>query len=169
MDLDNVAHANIPQDKNTLQAFKNSLYNNNPILIGINLYSSFASAIAAGGIIPMPNLQTEVMLGSLPLMVTGYNDKTSLFTVRSSFGATYVDGNATQPIGDYGYFYLPYDYLTNPDLAADFWMVAKVGTHTKSTIYSNLAYYSSYAFSTTKYIVSAPFKVLSYLKSTFIG
>jgi len=28
--------------------------------------------------------------------------------------------------GDKGYFYIPYNYLTNPDLANDFWEVTKV-------------------------------------------
>lgn len=166
MDLDNVAHANIPQDSNTLTAFKTALYNNNPILIGINIYDSFESASTLKtGIIPMPNTTAETLLGGHALMVTGYDDAKSLFSIRNSWGSSF---------GDAGHFYLPYAYLTNSNLASDFWMVAKVGkgkatTPAKSIFLSNLSYYSSYAFSRVKYVVSAPFNALYYLKSSLIG
>ena len=47
-------------------------------------------------------------------MCVGYNDATQRFIVRNSWGASW---------GQQGYFEIPYDYLTNPDLADDFWVI----------------------------------------------
>ena len=53
-------------------------------------------------------------MGGHAVLAVGYDDATSRFIVRNSWG----DG-----WGLAGYFTIPYDYLTNPDLACDFWAI----------------------------------------------
>ncbi|WP_235430317.1 hypothetical protein [Xanthomonas sp. MUS 060] len=40
-----------------------------------------------------------------------------MFRIRNSWGGE---------LGDKGYFLIPYDYLLNPQLAADFWVIRMV-------------------------------------------
>ncbi len=73
-------------DINTLTAFKTALYSNNPVLIGVSVYDSFElPSTTKTGIIPMPDTTTESLLGGHALMVTGYDDTKSLFTIRNSW------------------------------------------------------------------------------------
>lgn len=91
------------------------LANGIPFVLGFTVYSSFESqAVASTGIVPMPNLQTESILGGHAVLCVGYDDSTKLFKCRNSWGASW---------GDKGYFYMPYDYLTNVNLADDFWAI----------------------------------------------
>ncbi|GAC1464843.1 MAG: C1 family peptidase [Ktedonobacteraceae bacterium] len=84
-------------------------------LLGFTVYSSFESdAVASNGIVPMPS-NTESVLGGHAVMACGYDS--GMFYCQNSWGASW---------GDHGFFYIPQDYLTNPHLAADFWMVTSV-------------------------------------------
>jgi C1A family cysteine protease len=47
----------------------------------------------------------------------GYKDSKSQFIIRNSWGPEVQDG---------GYFYMPYSYLTDDDLANDFWTIRAV-------------------------------------------
>ena len=44
----------------------------------------------------------------------GYDDFKKWFITMNSWGKSW---------GDKGFFYIPYDYLTNPNLASDFWVI----------------------------------------------
>lgn len=84
-----------------------------PVVIGISVYDSFESdKVAKTGMVPMPNLKKESMLGGHALLVVGYDDSKRVFVVRNSWGTSW---------GDKGYCYIPYNYLTNSNLASDFW------------------------------------------------
>lgn len=101
-----------------LNAFRQTLAGGLPIVIGFSVYDSFESdAVARTGIVPMPNLKTESVLGGHAVLVVGYDDATKRFKVRNSWGEDW---------GDHGYCYFPYDYLMNPDLAEDFWCISLV-------------------------------------------
>ena len=136
-DLDNLAAASIPQDADTIKNFKIALSQNNPVLVGLRLFSSFESAtVAKTGVVPMPvttGRNAEQLLGGHALMVTGYNDADQTFTVRNSWEESW---------GKQGYCTVPYKYFTNPALAGDFWVVSKVGpkTTTSATPSSNRVY-----------------------------
>ena len=91
------------------------LANGIPFVLGFSVYSSFESAqVANTGIVPMPNLQTESLLGGHAVLCIGYDDSTKMFKCRNSWGLNW---------GDHGYFYMPYDYLTNQNLSDDFWAI----------------------------------------------
>lgn len=83
-----------------------------PIVGGFTVYESFESENASKtGIIPMPK-RSEKILGGHAVMLVGYDDSKQWFIVRNSWGTGW---------GDKGYFYMPYEYLTNWQFADDFW------------------------------------------------
>lgn len=110
-----IKYESVPLDAN---AMRQCLSEGFPVIIGINVYSSFESQQAAStGEIPMPDTSTEQLLGGHALLVVGYRADGS-WIVRNSWGASW---------GDHGYCYLPEAYLTNPNLASDFWCLELEG------------------------------------------
>jgi C1A family cysteine protease len=89
------------------------LYNTQrPIIFGIMVYSSFLSNIVTTtGMVPIPDTNTETLEGGHCVVMIGYDNSTQLFTCVNSWGNTW---------GNKGFFYLPYAYVTNPNLASDF-------------------------------------------------
>jgi len=59
----------------------------------------------------------EKSLGGHAVMAVGYNETTQRFTIRNSWGARW---------GLKGYFTMPYAYLTDRNLADDFWTIRVV-------------------------------------------
>jgi hypothetical protein len=51
------------------------------------------------------------------VLAVGYDDAKQLFTVQNSWGTA---------VGDHGYYYMPYNYLTSNQLSDDFWTVRSV-------------------------------------------
>lgn len=101
----------------SLDDIKHALASGCPVVFGISVYESFESqAVAATGLVPMPNISTERYLGGHAICAVGYDDTKKCLIVRNSWGTSF---------GDKGYFYLPYDFVSNPSLAEDFWVVRK--------------------------------------------
>ncbi len=102
----------------SLYEIKLCLAEGHPITFGMMLYESFMSeAVTNTGIIPMPNLPNESSLGGHAVMAVGYDDAKNCLIVRNSWGKYW---------GDKGYFYLPYEYVTTPNLTADYWTIRLV-------------------------------------------
>jgi C1A family cysteine protease len=94
---------------------KQALFAGFPIIVGIKLYNSFeSSSVAKTGNVPMPNIKKEACLGGHAVSIIGYNDATQRFTCSNTWSASW---------GDKGYFTLPYDYILNPSLSSDFWII----------------------------------------------
>jgi len=97
---------------NDLTMLKTALAEGQPVVIGINVYSSFESnEVATTGIVPMPNTETEQLLGGHAVLVVGYDETKEWAIVRNSWGIDW---------GEKGYFYLPYQYWT-AGLVTDMW------------------------------------------------
>ena len=104
--------------QNTLSQMKAALNAGYPFVVGILVYQSFESAaVASTGLVPMPNLQKEQLLGGHAVVCVGYNDTKQLWIMRNSWGTSW---------GDKGYFYLPYNYLLNSVLTSDLWCIQKI-------------------------------------------
>lgn len=109
-----VVYSAVPQDA---VAMKTALAQGHPVVVGFTVYESFESdEVAKIGLVPMP-LDSEQVVGGHCVCVTGYDDSKGVWIVRNSWG----DG-----WGIAGYFLMPYDYLLNPDLSDDFWIVEKM-------------------------------------------
>jgi C1A family cysteine protease len=102
-----------------LRQLKGCLAEGYPFVFGFTVYDSFESeAVAKTGVMPMPDLATEKVVGGHAVMAVGYDDAQQRFIVRNSWG----DG-----WGQKGYFTMPYAYLTDPNLADDLWTIRLVG------------------------------------------
>jgi C1A family cysteine protease len=101
----------------TLNAFKTCLFSRYPFVLGFSVYDSFESRLVTRtGKVPMPKAG-ESMLGGHAVLAVGYDDVKKSFLMRNSYGINW---------GIKGYFYLPYDYLLNPDLSDDFWTIRRI-------------------------------------------
>ena len=103
--------------KQTESDIKTALASGYPVVFGFSVYSYFESAdMAKKAILNLPQAG-EKMLGGHAVLIVGYDDKTKRFTVRNSWSANW---------GDKGYFYMSYDYVCNPKLASDFWVLQQI-------------------------------------------
>jgi C1A family cysteine protease len=109
-----IQYQRVPQ---VLNQMKGCLASGYPFVFGFTVYDSFESAqVAQTGTVPMPG-PGEQVLGGHAVVAMGYDDAQQRFIVRNSWGA----GWAVQ-----GYCMMPYLYLTDPNLASDFWTVRLV-------------------------------------------
>ena len=72
-------------------------------------------AVAKTGVLNMPQ-KGERVVGGHAVLAVGYDDSTRRFFVRNSWGSGW---------GMKGYFTMPYDYVTNQNLADDMWTVRR--------------------------------------------
>jgi C1A family cysteine protease len=100
-----------------LHQLQGALANGTPVVFGFSVYESFESPeVARTGDAPMP-ARKEQLLGGHAVLAVGYDDKSQRFIVRNSWGTGW---------GKQGYFTMPYAYVTNPQLAQDFWALDTV-------------------------------------------
>ena len=84
-----------------LTTLKMALANNEPVVLGIQVFSSLEGPeCAKTGIVTMPDLG-EDSVGGHGVLAVGYDDKTQRVKVRNSWGAAW---------GVRGYFFLPYEF-----------------------------------------------------------
>lgn len=100
-----------------LNQMKACLTDGYPFVIGFTVYSSFESQkVAQTGVLNMP-AEDETVIGGHAVLIVGYDDSSSRFIVRNSWGAGW---------GQKGYFTMPYDYLMDTNLSDDFWTIRMV-------------------------------------------
>ena len=105
------------------------LENNIPIIFGFNVYESFENEeTRSTGMMSLPN-RNEKFLGGQIVVAVGYNDSLKIIIVRNSRGIKW---------GDKGYFYMPYEYITNSNLSGDFWVIENTFSN---NLYPNLDNY----------------------------
>ena len=103
---------------NNIAQLKGCLASGYPFVFGFSVYESFESPeVARTGIVPMPQ-PTEKQVGGHAVMAVGYDDAEQRFIVRNSWNEGW---------GMEGYFTIPYAYLTDNNLADDFWTIRIVG------------------------------------------
>ena len=103
----------------SLMQLKSALFAGFPVVFGFFVFESFESqSVVDSGMMPIPE-PTEKILGGHAVLAVGFDDDKKCFLVRNSWGKSW---------GDNGYFYMPYDFITNSKYASDFWTVRSV-TH----------------------------------------
>jgi len=102
----------------TLLNMKSFLTRGYPFVVGIRVYDSFVSRVVSiTGIVPMPNIKKERLLGGHAVICIGYNDITQQWIMRNSWGKKWgINGN----------FFLPYSYLLDNYLAGDMWTIINI-------------------------------------------
>lgn len=101
----------------TLEQLKGCLAAGYPFVFGFMVYNSFESTdVTKTGEMSMPKFN-ESILGGHAVMAVGYDDTTQRFIIRNSWGEDW---------GKKGYFTMPYEFISNPSLASDFWTIRTV-------------------------------------------
>lgn len=109
-----ILYESINQDINHI---KGCLASGWPYIFGFNVFESFESAdVAKTGIVPMPG-PGEKLIGGHAVCAVGADDTKQAWKCPNWWGEDW---------GDKGYFYLPYEYLPNRNLASDFWKVSLI-------------------------------------------
>lgn len=101
----------------TLNEIKSSLVDGNPVVFGFRVFDQFLSEhCAKTGVVDMPGANDQP-IGGHAVVGVGYTDDWRRVICRNSYGNAW--GMPEAP----GHFSISYDYVTNPDLASDFWMI----------------------------------------------
>jgi len=109
-----VSYHSVVQD---ISLFEQALASGFPMVFGFSVYSAFeSSTVASTGVLKMPGAR-EKNLGGHAVLCVGYNRTKKQVLVRNSWGSSW---------GQQGYFWMPYAYITNPNLASDFWVIQSV-------------------------------------------
>jgi len=101
----------------SVHSFEASVFFKRPVVFGFTVFESFESQeVADTGIVPMPDINTEQVLGGHAVVLIGYKQINGqlYFECRNSWGPDW---------GDNGYFWIPAAYLISPDLCSDLWHV----------------------------------------------
>jgi len=100
----------------SLKEMKSCLADGFPFVFGFMVFNSFETPrVARSGLVDMPG-RRESPLGGHAVMAVGYDELTSRFIVRNSWGTGW---------GMKGYFTMPYAYLDSRELSDDFWTIRK--------------------------------------------
>jgi C1A family cysteine protease len=101
----------------SLNQMKGCLASGYPFVFGFTVYDSFESQqVAKSGVVPMPS-PSEKVLGGHCVVAVGYDDAQQRFIIRNSWGTGWAL---------HGYCTMPYAYLTDANLASDFWTIRLV-------------------------------------------
>lgn len=85
-----------------------------PCTIGFQVYSSFESeAVADTGIMPIPDVANEVLLGGHEVLCVGYDLAHESILIQNSWGEHW---------GDHGRFWMPFACVADGDIVNDIWM-----------------------------------------------
>ena len=110
-----VLYHSVNQDIHSLEQVLASGF---PIVFGFTVFEEFESdEVAKTGILPMLTDVRQECLGGHAVIAVGYDRKKRLVKVRNSWGPEWGQG---------GYFWMSYDYISNPNLASDFWVIQSV-------------------------------------------
>lgn len=108
---------------NTVASIKAAVAGGYPVIIGFTVYTSmFSDNCLTTGNIPMPS-GGESVEGGHCVCVWGYDDGTSKFLIRNSWGTG---------VGDDGFFYMPYAYYAA--YGFDPWVISDIGSPTPPTL-----------------------------------
>ena len=89
-----------------LHDLKSALSQGYPVVISLRLFESFSQTT---GFVPRPTDEERQLEehGHHAMIICGYSDQERVFIVRNSWGKRF---------GDKGYCYIPYSYITDPEL-----------------------------------------------------
>lgn len=124
--LNNMLDSYAPINLLSANVIKSVIANSEPFPFGFTVFESFESdEVAASGVVPMPDINNEGVLGGHCVSLIGYDDTmiangiTGYYRCRNSWGKGWGDG---------GDFYLPYQFVNSGQFCSDAWnlKVAKI-------------------------------------------
>lgn len=108
-----LAYARLQQ---TLSQLQGCLASGRPFVFGFSVFSGWYNKRPFATNIPLPG-GNDWMVGGHAVLCVGYDNATNMFKIRNSWGPE---------AGEDGNFYMPYAYLTDRDLANDFWVIRTI-------------------------------------------
>ena len=88
-----------------------------PFVFGFSVYTSMYDVYGKPVTeLPLPSSQDD-LLGGHAVCAVGYDDEDQTFTIRNSWGTN---------VQDQGHFYMSYSFITDHQLASDFWTIRRV-------------------------------------------
>jgi C1A family cysteine protease len=103
----------------TLSQLKTCLAEGYPFGFGFYTYSSmYEGDDKPVTVIPLPRA-SDKQIGGHAVLAVGYRDSSQQFILRNSWGSK---------VQDAGYFYMPYAYVLDPNLAGDFWTIRRMSS-----------------------------------------
>lgn len=88
-----------------------------PFVFAFLVHESFESEeVRRSGVMPLPE-HRESRITMHAVMAVGYDDHRKHVLVRNSWGPSW---------GHDGYFWMPYEYISRPEVTADFWTIRGV-------------------------------------------
>jgi C1A family cysteine protease len=87
-----------------------------PFVFGFSAHEKFRDVVKKSGRLEMPSPR-EGVIGKHAVLAVGYEDADRRLIVRNSWGPKFGLG---------GYFTMPYEYILNEELSADFWTIRVV-------------------------------------------
>lgn len=97
---------------------KHALARGFPVIIGITLFDSFESdEVEKTGMVPMPVLSTEKIVGGHCMVVYNYGVTRGRYKTLNWWDSDW---------GDRGWGYLPEEMVGSPDYGSDYWIVTDV-------------------------------------------
>lgn len=101
----------------SLYEVKHCLADGYPISFGFMIFESMMSNhVAKYGVVPVPS-EHEKPMGGHAVLAVGYDDKKNALLVRNSWGSQW---------GINGYFWLPYEFVSQLNMSADYWTIRMV-------------------------------------------
>jgi C1A family cysteine protease len=101
-------------DGTKLELIKSAISSKSPVVFGFAVYDYFESKqMSDTGVLRMPR-KGEAMVGGHAVVAVGYDNSKNAVLVRNSWSSDWGIG---------GYFWMPYSYITNANLADDFWRI----------------------------------------------
>jgi C1A family cysteine protease len=84
-----------------------------PFSVGFNVYGSFEGKWAVPGMMPIPNQDTDLLLGGHEVFACGYDQKKKAVLIQNSWGESWGLG---------GRFWMPFQILQDGNLVSDVWI-----------------------------------------------
>jgi C1A family cysteine protease len=105
---------NYARVQQTLSQLKGCLAAGYPYVFGFSVFDNIYDVNGNPVVnLPMPNSDSQ-LLGGHAVAAVGYSDATARFTIRNSWGPR---------VQDHGYFYMPYQFMTDYQLVGDTWVI----------------------------------------------
>lgn len=109
--------------KQDINQFRACLKEGSPFAFGFVVHGDFEIGVhLAGGVMKLPEETDPIIVGEHAVLAVGYDDTNRQIICLNSWGESW---------GDKGYFYMPYKYIVDEDLAFDFWKISFVSQNKK--------------------------------------
>lgn len=126
------------KDTNMSAHVKAALTAGYPVCMGFTVYDSFESdSVANTGVMPVPHVTSEQVMGGHCVVIVGHDDKKKAFLTRNSWGTGWgcqKDGTVSSTTTSRGYFWMPYAFVDGTDsstgspFCSDFWVITSVSS-----------------------------------------